>query len=70
MTDTTLRASPAPRITSDEAYAEAAREYAAACRQIAEARQAGEHQTAARLATTTKPLEDALTLYDAMNGRR
>lgn len=60
----------ARRIRSDEDYAEAAREYAQRCREIVDARRARDHATAARLARITKPLEDALALYDATNGRR
>lgn len=58
------------RITTEAEYATCSRTYAALTPEIAAARSAGRHEQAARFALIAKSLEDALTLYDATNGRR
>ena len=57
-------------IRTDDEYREAHARYSAASKGVIRARREGRHRLAARLAQELKPLEDALTLYDATNGRR
>lgn len=70
MTDPTATPAPRRRISSCEEYAEAAAEYRGYCASIAHARKLGDHRRAAELARASLELEEALTLYDATNGRR
>lgn len=72
MTDRTAATTTAPRrrISSCEEYIEAAADYRAYCRAIAHNRKLGNHRRAAELARASLELEEALTLYDATNGRR
>lgn len=68
MTDTA--APTEKRIITEAEYASTSRTYQTLTREIMMARRDGRHEQAARLARAAKSLEDALTLYDAMNGRR